>query len=75
MDFGRHFRKIAEMAGPDSVDTAVGWPKRCSCGRSYGRSEWARLPFVGKASDSQCHIELRNCVCGSTIAMDERELD
>lgn len=41
--------------------------KRCSCGREYTRSGWKALPVVGTMGP----IELRNCICGSSIALGE----
>jgi hypothetical protein len=43
--------------------------KVCGCGRPYTRAGWDRLPFVGVQDDGVERIELRNCVCGSTIAV------
>jgi hypothetical protein len=45
--------------------------KHCACGRSISPESWKRLPLVGTADDGREIgelIELRNCVCGSTIA-------
>lgn len=39
--------------------------KRCGCGREYTRSEWKALTFCGTMGA----VELRNCVCGSTVAL------
>ncbi len=39
--------------------------KRCSCGREYTRSGWKDLRVVG----SMGAVELRNCPCGSSIAL------
>jgi len=39
--------------------------KRCGCGRTHTRAEWLTLPFVGLSYG----LELRNCACGSTIAV------
>jgi CheY-like chemotaxis protein len=39
--------------------------KRCSCGREYTRSGWVALPRIGEMGA----VELRNCVCGSSIAL------
>ena len=41
--------------------------KRCSCGRQFTRDGWAWLPVVGVMEG----IELRNCPCGSSIALTE----
>lgn len=44
----------------------------CSCGRSYTRSQWYRLPFVGIQRDHHGHpaLSCRNCPCGSTRTVD-----
>lgn len=39
--------------------------KVCACGREYTRSGWKSLPVVG----SMGSVELRNCRCGSSIAL------
>lgn len=48
--------------------------KRCSCGREYDRSWWDLLPlvgYVGAASGDESQVlELRQCGCGSTLALD-----
>jgi len=42
----------------------------CSCGRVYTKDEWARLPLAGIQYLSWGEVlELRNCSCTSTIAM------
>ena len=46
------------------------WPKTCSCGCSYTEGEWAMLVCIGRMVDSVDDIELRNCTCGSTIAVE-----
>jgi two-component system cell cycle response regulator DivK len=45
--------------------------KRCGCGREYTRAGWLALPFRGwmNAPRGGMTIELRNCVCGSSIAL------
>lgn len=45
------------------------FPKRCGCGRSHVRGDWAALPFIGKQVDDFEAIDLRNCPCGSTLAV------
>jgi len=47
------------------------WPKRCACGACYWPAAWSALPFVGHLDvcDDEL-IELRNCRCGSTIAVE-----
>jgi hypothetical protein len=46
--------------------------KACSaCGRGYTREEWLALPLVGIQPDlGGGSMELRNCVCRSTLAVD-----
>ena len=39
--------------------------KRCSCGHEYTRSGWKALRVVGTMGP----VELRNCACGSSIAL------
>src|SRR5690349_609835 len=45
--------------------------KVCSCGARYDHSQWLRLPFVGvnDAGDG-FKLDLRNCSCHSTIAIE-----
>jgi hypothetical protein len=47
-------------------------PKGCrSCGAVYGPVEWRFLECVGLQSDLQGGwLELRNCTCGSTLAVE-----
>lgn len=46
--------------------------KACGCGRSYTRDQWHRLALVGiqLVDDEMGPLELRNCPCGSTHAVD-----
>ncbi len=47
------------------------WPKRCLCGACYWPATWSALPFVGMLDVADpLPIELRNCRCGSTIAVE-----
>lgn len=49
------------------------WPKQCGCcPRSYTPETWILLPLVGaKAFDvGEPVLEYRNCVCGSTLAIE-----
>ena len=49
---------------------------RCACGRRYDATAWAMLDFCGcqyvpATVDAPAELfELRNCVCGSTLAVD-----
>lgn len=47
--------------------------KECACGLSYDRDEWQALRLVGVQHAGALDLELRNCVCGSTISV-EREV-
>lgn len=43
--------------------------KRCGCGREYDAKDWLELPFVSLVDDDVESYEMRNCACGSTIAV------
>ncbi len=45
------------------------WPKSCACGRSYAAEEWLELPGCGRQGDGVDILDLRNCSCGSTMAV------
>jgi hypothetical protein len=57
------------------------FPKPCGCGLVYEKKQWRELDLVGmtEGTDSTCgkrygpDLELRNCVCGSTIAVPVEE--
>lgn len=42
--------------------------KVCACGRTFTAAQWATLEMVGRMLDVET-LELRNCPCGSTLAM------
>ena len=50
--------------------------KTCKCGRSYDEAAWRKLPFRGFMDDLDVNpedgtrLELRDCLCGSTIAIE-----
>lgn len=45
--------------------------KRCACGLGYTIEEFRELTFVGiDIADPEAPLELRNCKCGSTIAIE-----
>jgi hypothetical protein len=52
--------------------------KECGCGRTHTPSEWPHLPFVGVMDGFEAEgnepaipsLELRNCDCGSTLAVE-----
>lgn len=44
--------------------------KTCKCGRVHSQVEWSQLPLVGEQRLPWGEVqELRNCACGSTIAI------
>jgi len=68
------------------VDPTLTWPaikngkcakygaiKQCACGESYTKAEWKELRFVGEQKLDDGKLELRDCVCGSTIAIRKAE--
>lgn len=50
------------------------FPKSCGCGRSHTAEQWAALPLAPKGGvyrvDGRPELELRNCACHSTLAVD-----
>ncbi len=40
-----------------------------ACGATYGVDAWRALPYAGRISDPEETLELRNCLCGSTLAV------
>jgi hypothetical protein len=47
--------------------------KACSCGAVHDRESWRRLPLVGvwRVPQVGAVLSMRNCSCGSTIAVDQ----
>jgi hypothetical protein len=41
--------------------------KTCGCGRVFTAESWKLLKLLGKVEG----LELRNCSCGSTLAVEE----
>jgi hypothetical protein len=41
--------------------------KTCGCGQSYTAVTWKLLKLLGRVEG----LELRNCGCGSTLAVEE----
>jgi len=39
------------------------------CEKAYTRAEWESLECLGHMGDSFVTLDLRNCVCGSTISI------
>lgn len=53
------------------------FPKRCTCcGLLYTAEQWAALPFPNRSpdgvyrSEGVATLEMRDCVCGSTLAVE-----
>ena len=46
--------------------------KSCMCGNAFSAYTWKLLPRVGYHKDWAEKLELRNCPCGSTIAIVKR---
>jgi hypothetical protein len=45
--------------------------KTCGCcGKTYTAQEWAALPLLGRMRMDGESLELRNCSCRSTLAME-----
>jgi len=47
--------------------------KVCGCGREHDAASWSDLPLVGFMdldADGDERLELRNCPCGSTVAVE-----
>lgn len=72
----RVMRKVSVMrATIQRVEREHRMFKRCSnCGRTFSATAWAALPCIGTQSDGEIMLELRNCPCGSTIAVDVERL-
>jgi hypothetical protein len=49
------------------------WPKTCACGHIISEIEWETLRYVGvqkvPPAFGMPDLELRNCVCGSTLSI------
>jgi hypothetical protein len=46
------------------------WPKICPCGCAYTEHEWKMLLLIGTMVDEVEAIELRNCKCDTTLAVE-----
>ena len=52
------------------------FPKKCGCGLTHGAAEWRKLNYVSRmavpadAEGPAQTLELRNCACGSTLAVE-----
>jgi len=46
------------------------FPKKCTlCPRVHDQKSWAQLEYVGTTRDDIEELELRNCPCGTTLAV------
>ena len=66
-------------AGPprsSAPATAESIIKVCGCGRRYTAADWRQLTFCGVIQpEDGAFAELRNCACGSSIAVRVRILN
>lgn len=65
---------FAELTADESGTFARVLPpvKTCACGRSFDLEAWAALKYVGVHAFEDERLELRNCPCGLTLALDLR---
>jgi hypothetical protein len=49
--------------------SAEPWSKACGCGRTHSLAAWIALPLVGHQKDDVEDLELKDCQCGSTLAV------
>ncbi len=50
------------------------FPRQCRCGEVWSREHWPELPLVGRYSAGRDGwIELRTCVCGATMVVEEND--
>lgn len=63
----------------DTLAPDTEFPKKCGCGKQHDRISWNKLPLAGRTGglyfDTVETIEMRNCPCGSTIAVSLGEGD
>lgn len=51
------------------------WPMTCTCGEEWPRECWPELPPIGRyLAGRDGWIELRKCVCGATLAVNDADL-
>lgn len=69
--FGRRLPRPAAVVDTIAGTSTSPFVKSCGCGRSFTLAEWRRLPFVGEQrfEAPPYRLELRDCRCGSTIAL------
>lgn len=52
--------------------------KQCGCGRSFTEETWRALDYCGRmdlGEEDEPALELRNCPCGSTLAIREERAE
>jgi hypothetical protein len=59
----------ADCTGARALSRAPGSFKQCGCGIYYSRATWENLRRIGMMDGRGETIELRECTCGSTIAV------
>ncbi len=63
--------QVADTIRPPAATLPAPPAKHCGCGISHDVFEWAALEYVGVMCDESVGtIELRNCPCGSTLAVE-----
>jgi two-component system cell cycle response regulator DivK len=64
-------RVLTTVRGPVGSSPPTAIVKQCGCGREYTRDQWVALGLCGRmhVPGSAIALELRNCVCGSSIAV------
>ena len=62
--------QVADTIPPPPPTMPAPPDKACACGRVHDVYDWVRLPFVGIMSDDVDRLELRNCECNSTLAIE-----
>jgi two-component system cell cycle response regulator DivK len=64
--------RVLGSAPSPRPQVAVETVKRCGCGLQYTRETWAKLRLIGRMHSPRGGpaVELRNCTCGSSIALE-----
>lgn len=64
---------LNDTPGQQSATARIDIPKTCGCGRVHDAAGWAALDLAGSGlmDDGEGgFLELRNCACGSTLAIE-----
>lgn len=59
-----------QLATAGIICTPAAQPKHCGCGLAHDSDAWSNLPYLGVMGDEADAFELRNCPCGSTLAVE-----